>query len=215
MRTSEVARAAACLNMRPNSRTVSTQFDRSTPSRSKIGARSSARQNCSLIKQVDPRHPSFRGSRTPTHSRLARSAQCIPDTHHFVMAPASTHSQLARSMQDHGLWSFRKRRTRVPDARQTVSVRHPRKRRPSRLSRFARGGRLGVAGAASVERRAHTQEGGQATTRQASLAAPGRARSGPFASSLQALQESDPSAASAIRRCAHGVHQPTPGYVPQ
>jgi hypothetical protein len=38
---SEVDRPAACLNMRPKPLTVSTQFDRSNPSRSRIGARRS------------------------------------------------------------------------------------------------------------------------------------------------------------------------------
>jgi hypothetical protein len=37
--TSELDRPAACLNMRPKRRTVSTQFDRFNPSRSRIGAR--------------------------------------------------------------------------------------------------------------------------------------------------------------------------------
>ena len=39
--TIELARPVACLNMRPKSRTVCTQFDRLTPSRSKMGAKSS------------------------------------------------------------------------------------------------------------------------------------------------------------------------------
>ncbi len=62
----------------------------------------------------------------------------IPDTHAFLTVPrgfqtpmlflrsaASVHSRLAPSAQNHGLWSFRTRRRRVPDARQTVGARHP------------------------------------------------------------------------------------------
>jgi hypothetical protein len=40
-------------------------------------------------------------------------------------SPAPIHSRLARSAQNHGLWSFRTRRRRVPYARQNVGVSHP------------------------------------------------------------------------------------------
>ena len=68
---SELARPAACLNIRPNSRTVFTQFDRSSPSRSRIGAR---------LSGIAPHSPKLRcvgRTRSPerTHARPNRAAR--------------------------------------------------------------------------------------------------------------------------------------------
>jgi hypothetical protein len=62
------------------------------------------------LRSVDSKIKGFQGFHTPILSSRSH---------------ASIHSRIARSAQYHGLWSFRSRRRRAPDARQKVGVCHP------------------------------------------------------------------------------------------